>query len=110
MPKDNHIRRKQFMREKIKAFFIKVRNYILNEKRIKKWLLQAVVLAEKELGSGTGKVKLSTVYDMFIVRFPIVSKLISFNTFSSFVDDVLVTMRELLESNKSLKEYIDYGV
>lgn len=98
------------MREKIKAFFIKVRNYILNEKRIKKWLLQAVVLAEKELGSGTGKVKLSTVYDMFIVRFPIVSKLISFNTFSSFVDDVLVTMRELLESNKSLKEYIDYGV
>lgn len=98
------------MREKIKAFLIKVRNYILNEKRIKKWLLQAVVLAEKQLGSGTGKVKLSTVYDMFIVRFPIVSKLISFNTFSSFVDDVLVTMRELLESNKSLKEYIDYGV
>lgn len=98
------------MREKIKAFFIKVRNYILNEKRIKKWLLQAVVQAEKELGSGTGKVKLSTVYDMFIVRFPIVSKLISFNTFSSFVDDVLDTMRELLESNKSLKEYIDYGV
>ena len=110
MPKDNHIRRKQFMREKIKAYFIKVRNYIVNEKRIKKWLLQAVVQAEKELGSGTGKVKLSTVYDMFIVRFPIVSKLISFNTFSSFVDDVLVTMRELLESNKSLKEYIDYGV
>lgn len=98
------------MREKIKAFFVKVRNYILNEKRIKKWLLQAVVLAEKQLGSGTGKVKLSTVYDMFIVRFPIVSKLISFDTFSSFVDDVLVTMRELLESNKSLKEYIDYGV
>ena len=98
------------MREKIKAYFIKVRNYIVNEKRIKKWLLQAVVQAEKDLGSGTGKVKLSTVYDMFIVRFPIVSKLISFNTFSSFVDDVLVTMRELLESNKSLKEYIDYGV
>lgn len=98
------------MREKIKAFFVKVRNYILNEKRIKKWLLQAVVLAEKQLGSGTGKVKLSTVYDMFIVRFPIVSKLISFDTFSSFVDDVLGTMRELLESNKSLKEYIDYGV
>lgn len=98
------------MREKIKVFFVKVRNYILNEKRIKKWLLQAVVQAEKELGSSTGKVKLSTVYDMFIVRFPIVSKLISFNTFSSFVDDVLVTMRELLESNKSLMEYIDYGV
>jgi len=94
------------MKEKIKAFFIKVRNYILNEKRIKKWLLQAVVQAEKELGSGTGQVKLSAVYDKFIVRFPIVSKLISFNTFSSFVDDVLDTMRELLESNKSLKDYI----
>lgn len=94
------------MKEKIKAFFVKVRNYILDEKRIKKWLLQAVVQAEKQLGSGTGKVKLSTVYDMFIIRFPIVSKLISFNTFSSFVDDVLDTMKELLESNNSLKDYI----
>ncbi len=94
------------MKEKIKAFFVKVRNYIFNEKRIKKWLLQAVVMAEKQLGSGTGQVKLSAVYDMFIVRFPIVSKLISFDTFSSFVDDVLDTMRELLESNKSLQEYI----
>lgn len=94
------------MREKIKAFFVKVRNYFINEKRIKQWLLQAVVQAEKELGSGTGKVKLSAVYDMFIARFPIVSKFISFNTFSSFVDDVLETMREILESNKSLKEYI----
>ncbi len=94
------------MRDKIKTFFIKVRNYFINEKRIKQWLLQAVVQAEKELGSGTGKVKLSVVYDMFIARFPIVSKFISFNTFSSFVDDVLETMREILESNKSLKEYI----
>lgn len=94
------------MMEKIKAFFVKVKNYILNEKRIKQWLLQAVVLAEQQLGSGTGKVKLSFVYDMFIERFPIVSKLISFDTFSSFVDDVLDTMRELLESNKSLRDYI----
>lgn len=95
------------MREKIKAFFIKVRNYFINEKRIKQWLLQAVVQAEKELGSGTGKIKLSAVYDMFIERFPVVSKLVSFNTFSSMVDDVLETIRKLLESNKSLEEYIN---
>ena len=32
-------------------------------KMIRGWLLQAVLIAEKEFGSGTGKLKLSAVYD-----------------------------------------------
>ena len=39
------------------------------EKRIAiilEWLLLAVVKAEKELGDGTGQLKLRFVYDMFI--------------------------------------------
>jgi hypothetical protein len=77
------------------------------KKKIEVWLLQAVIQAEKQLGSGTGKVKLSFVYDMFLTRFPVVSKLISFNTFSSLVDEVLVTMRELLEKNVFVNNYVN---
>ena len=34
--------------------------------KVKEWLLWAVVLAEKELGSGTGQLKLRYVYDLFL--------------------------------------------
>ena len=36
---------------------------------ISEWLLLAVVQAEKELGNGTGQIKLRFVYDMFIAKF-----------------------------------------
>ena len=39
-------------------------------KSVKEWMLFAVTKAEKELGSGTGKLKLRYVYDMFIAKFP----------------------------------------
>lgn len=70
---------------------------------IKEWLLWAVTQAEKDLGSGTGQLKLSMVYDMFIKAFPIISKLISFETFSRIVDDTLEKMRDLLDSNQAIK-------
>ena len=50
-------------------------------KKVKEWLLWAVAEAEKELGSGTGQLKLRYVYDMFIVKFPSLAKIISFETF-----------------------------
>ena len=34
--------------------------------RVKEWLLWAVTEAEKELGSGTGQLKLRQVYDLFL--------------------------------------------
>ena len=49
--------------------------------KIKGWLLYAVTEAEKELGGGTGQLKLRQVYDLFVQRFPAVAAVISFDTF-----------------------------
>lgn len=38
--------------------------------KVKEWLLWAVTEAEKDLGGGTGKLKLRQVYDLFVQRFP----------------------------------------
>lgn len=74
-------------------------------KNIKKWLLLAVVEAEKELGSGTGQLKLRKVYDMAIARFPWVA-FISFEVFSEWVDEALEIMREQLDQNKAIAMYV----
>lgn len=82
--------------------------FIVNQrKNIKEWLLYAVVEAEKELGSKTGKIKLRQVYDWFVNTFPIMSKLISFNAFSSLVDMALDEMEKLLATNPTIKEYVE---
>lgn len=74
--------------------------------KVKEWLLYAVTAAEKELGSGTGQIKLRYVYDMFIAKFKWTSKLISFSTFSALVDEALDKMKGLLEDNNDLKCYV----
>lgn len=74
--------------------------------KMKEWLLYAVVAAEKELGSGTGQIKLRYVYDMFISRFGWAAKVIPFPTFSAFVDEALDKMREMLADNDKLKAYV----
>lgn len=74
---------------------------------ITEWLLFAVVQAEKELGGGTGQIKLRYVYDMFISKFKYVSILINFNQFSSMVDIALDKMREMLSNNINLQSYIE---
>lgn len=79
---------------------------INQRKNIKEWLLYAVIEAEKELGSKTGKIKLRQVYNSFINTFPIVSKIISFNAFSSLVDSSLVEMKKLLSTNIQCNLYI----
>ena len=73
---------------------------------VKEWLLYATTLAEKELGSGTGKLKLRYVYDMFASKFPWLVKIVSFERFSKLVDEVLVEMNELLSSNSAVKKYV----
>lgn len=76
-------------------------------KKVKEWLLYAVVEAEKELGGGTGTIKLRYVYDLFVTTFPEVAKLVPFDTFSKWVDEVLVYMRRLLESNLDIRYYVE---
>jgi hypothetical protein len=71
------------------------------------WLLLAVVKAEKELGSGTGQIKLRFVYDLFIDKFKFLSMFISFERFSKLVDQALDTMKDMIANNKQVKDYIE---
>lgn len=75
--------------------------------KIKKCLLAWVIEAERDLGGGTGKAKLSTVYGIFVTSFPILKNFISFDTFSQWVDDALVEMRRMLEENPQLKNIVE---
>lgn len=74
---------------------------------IKEWLLWACMEAEKELGSGTGQLKLRYVWDLFIARFPAVAKVVSFDVFSGWVDGALEEMRQLLTQNKAIREVVN---
>ena len=67
---------------------------------IKEWLKFAVVDAEKELGSGTGQLKLRMVYNMAVKQFPFIVQLIPFDIFSGWVDEALDWMRDQLAENK----------
>lgn len=75
--------------------------------KVKEWLLLAVTEAEKELGGGTGQLKLRKVYDLFIQRFPWLVRVVSFEWFSSLVDDALVEMREMLQKNNAVKSLVE---
>lgn len=74
---------------------------------LKEWLLYATTEAEKALGSGTGKLKLRTVYDMFLTKFPWLAKVISFERFSELVDEALDNMNDLLSSNTAVHSYVE---
>lgn len=75
--------------------------------KVREWLLWAVTKAEKDLGGGTGKLKLRQVYDLFVVRFPWIAKIISFEKFSGLVDDALEEMREMLKVNPDVRNYVE---
>lgn len=74
---------------------------------IKNWLLVAIAEAEKIYGAKTGSLKLSYVYDLFIQRMPELAEVISFETFSSVVDEVLETFKKMAKSNKAVQTYIE---
>ena len=71
--------------------------------KVREWLLYAVTKAEKELGAGTGKLKLRYVYDMFVARFEWLAKVITFDMFSMMVDEALEQMRTMLDSNEAVQ-------
>lgn len=75
-------------------------------KAVKEWLLFAVSEAEKALGSGTGKLKLRMVYDMFLEKFPYLVQFITFDKFSELVDEALEEMKKLLSTNKAIQAYV----
>lgn len=63
---------------------------------IKSRLLIFVTEAEIELGSKTGQLKLSRVYDEFCAKFPYVKKWFTLEQFSALVDEILPIMRDVL--------------
>ncbi len=75
--------------------------------KVREWLLYAVTKAEKELGGGTGQIKLRYVYDMFVARFTWLAQVISFEAFSMMVDDALEKMKGMLEGNKALRQLVN---
>ena len=87
------------------AFLISFYVFITDKKKVIEWLKWAVSQAEKELGSGTGQIKLRQVYDMFIERFPVFSKFIPFIMFSSWVDTALEFLKDQIEKNNKIKEF-----
>lgn len=74
--------------------------------KVREWLLWAVTNAEKELGGGTGKLKLRQVYDLFVQRFPAVAMAVTFDTFSQWVDEALTEMRKMLVENQAAAELV----
>ena len=74
--------------------------------KVREWLLWAVTGAEKELGGGTGRLKLRQVYDLFVTRFPWLARIVPFDLFSSMVDDALEDMREMLKNNQAVKAHV----
>ena len=75
--------------------------------KIKEWLLFAVTEAERELGSGTGQLKLRYVYDKFVTKFPYLVQFIPFEMFSSLVDEVLIKFKDMFNNNRNIKMYVD---
>ena len=72
--------------------------------KIQEWLVWAVAQAEKELGSGTGQMKIKYVYDLFISKFPAIAIFIKYDTFVQMVDKALEEFKELLSSNEKINE------
>lgn len=76
-------------------------------RKVKAWLLLAVTQAEVELGSGTGKLKLRFVYDLFITKFTWIARIISFEMFADLVEDALEEMRDMLKSNPAAFDLVN---
>lgn len=71
------------------------------------WLKISVVEAEKQFQSGTGQLKLRAVYESAVIAFPWIAKYMTFEKFSQLVDIALVWMREQIEQNEKIREYIE---
>ena len=96
------------------VFVVKVVQFVRSPsdeqiENLKEWLKLAVTEAEAALGSGTGQLKLREVYDMAVEKFPWVGEFITFETFSTWVDEALEWMNNQLESNEKVKAYVVDG-
>ena len=89
------------------AIVVLILVYGIMTNQVIEWLKYAVTMAEKELGTGTGQLKLREVYDWFIQMFPVFSKFLPFPIFSKLVDKALEWMKEQIKNNPNIKEYVE---
>lgn len=75
-------------------------------KSVKEWAIYACAIAEAHLGSGTGQLKMRETYDMFIIRFPALAKIISFEMYKATAEMALVEFKKMLETNPKVKDLI----
>lgn len=80
---------------------------ILDFSSFRHWLLYGVIKAETYFGSKTGKLKLEYVYNLALVKYPIITKLIPFKLFSKLVNLSLAAMKTMLSENEEIKKVID---
>lgn len=78
--------------------------------KVIEWLVWACIEAEKKLQSDTGQMKLREVYNKFCSNpvFEWTAKIITFDLFSEWVKEALVTAKQMLADNDHLAEYV-YG-
>ena len=76
-------------------------------KALKEWLKWAVSIAEEDLGSGTGQLKLRQVYGMAMDKFPWLARVFTFEQFSMLVDEALEWMRNQIDTNPAFKALIN---
>lgn len=78
------------------------------KEKVKEWLIWACIEAERALQSGTGQLKLRQVYDMFcaVPAFTWVARVVTFEMFSKWVSDALVTAKKMIANNPTLAEYV----
>lgn len=74
---------------------------------IVEWLVDICATMEKQQGGGTGFLKLRGAYNAFVAAFPIVSKILTFETFSALVDEALEKLKSKINTNDKIKGYID---
>ena len=79
-----------------------------NKSVIMKMLYALVTEAERELGGGTGPLKLATVIAQIYPKLPSVLKMfLSEKTLTKWVNDALVAAKETWEENAAIAEYIE---
>ena len=81
-------------------------SYALMTGKVIEWLKAMVYEAEKELGSGTGQLKLRKVYEMFVTTFPKFACIVPFAIFSKMVDVALEWLKIQLESNDNVAKLV----
>ena len=81
--------------------------YFKGEKKsLKDVLLYLCTEAERIYGSKTGQLKLQYVWSQACSQFKFLTTFLTFETFSKMVDECLVNLRHLLETNKNIAGYV----